>query len=197
MATCTPSATLAQRIAAGCDENPFRCYQCKRCSAGCPVARHAGLHPAQVMRAVQLGLTDLVFADRFIWLCTGCQTCSTRCPQGIDVAAVIDELKIMAYERGAVPAEAPFANLLRLNHESIVRWGRLYEVELLARDRLTRPAALLDDVGLGLRMLLKGKLSLLPERGDVAAVRRMTRAAEQVRRARRRDADGHREVSPS
>jgi heterodisulfide reductase subunit C len=185
MATCTPSATLSQRIAAGCDENPLKCYQCKRCTAGCPVARHAGLHPAQVMRAVQLGQTDLVFADRFIWLCTGCQTCSTRCPQGIDVAAVIDELKIMAYEQGKVPPDAPFANLLRLNHESILRWGRLYEVELLARDRLTRPAALLDDVGLGLRMLARGKLALLPERGDVAAVRRMAQAAERVTRARR------------
>ena len=35
-------------------DRPYKCYQCKRCSVGCPVAPFADLHPAQIMRAVQL-----------------------------------------------------------------------------------------------------------------------------------------------
>ena len=90
--TCTPSASLSRQVTAGCDENAYKCYQCKKCTSGCPVARYADMHPAMIMRAVQLGQFDMIFDDRFIWLCTGCETCTTRCPQGIDIATIIDEL---------------------------------------------------------------------------------------------------------
>ncbi len=185
MATVTPSTTLAAEIAAGCGENVFKCYQCKRCTAGCPVASYAEMHPAQIMRAAQLGQADMIFDDRFLWLCTSCQTCTTRCPQGIDVAAVMDQLKIIARSEGLIPDDAPYANLMRLNVDSIKRWGRLFEVELLMRDKLTRPSSMLDDVGMGLRMLRKRKLGLLPARGaDKAAVARMAKAAEAITNAK-------------
>lgn len=185
MTTCTPSGVLATKVGDGCAENPYLCYQCKKCTAGCPVAEHAGMHPAQIMRAVQLGQYDMIFDDKFIWLCTGCQTCTTRCPQGIDVEAVIDELKSIALRDGRVPDDAPFANLVRLNVDSIKRWGRLFEMELLMRDKLTRPSSMFDDVGMGLKMLRKGKLGLLPARGaDKAAVERMAKAAEAITSAR-------------
>ena len=82
MTTCTPSTTLAATIAAGCGENVFKCYQCKRCTTGCPVAPYADMHPAQIMRAVQLGQSDMIFDDKFLWLCTGCETCTTPLPAG-------------------------------------------------------------------------------------------------------------------
>jgi heterodisulfide reductase subunit C2 len=185
MTTVTPSTNLAAEIRAGCGENVFKCYQCKRCTAGCPVASYAGIHPATIMRAVQLGQADMIFDDKFLWLCTGCQTCTTRCPQGIDVAAIMDQLKIIARSEGLIPDDAPFANQVRLNVDSIKRWGRLYEMELLMRDKLTRPASMLDDVGMGLQMMRKGKLGLLPGRGgDRAAVNRMAKAAEAITKAR-------------
>jgi heterodisulfide reductase subunit C2 len=190
MDSCTPSGTLSTMIDAGCRENPHRCYQCKRCTAGCPVAGYADMHPAQIIRAVQLGQQDLIFEDKFIWLCTGCETCTTRCPQGIDIAAIMDELRIIARVEGKVRADAPFAGVLRLNYDSIRRWGRLYEIELLARDKLTRPRSLLDDVGMGAKMLAKGKLHVLPERGDTMAVRRMVATAESITAARRRKVAG-------
>jgi len=184
MTTCSPSATLSQRIAAGCDENALKCYQCKKCTSGCPVARYGGMHPAQIMRAVQLGQVDMVFDDRFIWLCTGCETCTTRCPQGIDIAAIMDELKIMARKQGRIPAGTPSAAMLKLNYDSFVRWGRMWEVELITLDVLKRPSSAKNWFTLGPKMVLKGKINPTLKRGDTRAMKRMVQAAESITNAR-------------
>jgi heterodisulfide reductase subunit C len=176
----TITATLVERVSAGADTNASLCYQCKRCSIGCPVAPFGDLHPAQIMRAVQLGDIDAAAASRFIWLCTGCETCTTRCPQGIDIAAVMDELRKIAREEGLVNEDAPFANVLKLNLDSMKRWGRMYEIELLALDKVTRPRSMMADMGLGVKMFMKGKISLLPERGDVKQMKRMVAAAQRL-----------------
>ena len=80
--TCTPSASLSRQVTAGCDENAYKCYQCKKCTSGCPVARYADMHPAMIMRAVQLGQYDMIFDDRFIWLCTGLRDLHHPVPAG-------------------------------------------------------------------------------------------------------------------
>ncbi len=182
--THTPSPGLAETVGRGCGENVCKCYQCKKCSSGCPVAGHTGMHPAQIMRAIQLGQLDLAIEDRFIWICTGCQTCTTRCPQGIDVAAVIDELRVIARREDRIPSRAPLSRVLRLNSESIQRWGRLYEMELVGRSLIKYPRNLLDYVPLGSKMVLKGKVRFLPERGDRAAMKRMFATSESIMRER-------------
>jgi heterodisulfide reductase subunit C len=182
--TCTPSGVLATKVGAGCAENPYKCYQCKKCTAGCPVAGYAGLHPAQIMRAVQLGQYDMILDDRFIWLCTGCQTCTTRCPQGIDIAAIMDELKIIARQEGRVPSDVPSAKMLELNYNSFVRWGRMWEVELIARDVLRRPSSVTSWLSLGPKMLLKNKINPTLKKGDTVAMKRMVQTADSITKAR-------------
>ena len=185
-ASMTPDTVLAGTIRRGAGINAYKCYQCKRCTAGCPVAGFAGLHPAQIVRAVQLGDLESIMADRFIWLCTGCQTCSTRCPQEIDVAGIMDELRMLAYEHDLVRRDAPFASILRYNADSFKRWGRMYELELLARDKIMRPSSMTDDLMLGVKMVMKGKIGFVPSRGgDRAQMKRMVDAAERIERERR------------
>jgi heterodisulfide reductase subunit C len=178
--TCIPRPGLSETVGRGCGANVCKCYQCKKCSSGCPVAGHADMHPAQIMRAIQLGQVDMALDDKFIWLCTGCQTCTTRCPQSIDVAAVMDELRIIARREGRIPAGAALADVLRLNAESIKRWGRLYEIELVSRAMLSRPRDMIAYVPIGRKMIAKRKIRLLPERGDRAAMKRMISASESV-----------------
>jgi heterodisulfide reductase subunit C len=178
------SPALARRVNAGSGENAYKCYQCKRCSVGCPVAEFADLHPAQIMRAVQLGDVERAAKSRFIWLCTGCETCTTRCPQGIDIATIMDELRKVARERGIVHANAPFEHILKLNLDSMKRWGRLYEVELLALDKITRPSSFMDDVPMGIKMFLKGKISPLPTIGDARQMWRMAKVAKRIDESR-------------
>ncbi len=181
-ATCISRPGLAETVGKGCGANVCKCYQCKKCSNGCPVAGYAEMHPAQIMRAIQLGQVDLALDDRFIWLCTGCQTCTTRCPQGIDVAAVMDELRIIARRENRIPAGAALADVLRLNAESIKRWGRLYEVELMTRAMLRRPRDMAGYVPIGTKMLTKRKIRFLPERGDRPAMKRMVTESENIMR---------------
>ena len=97
------SRRLAQAVLDKTGENVYLCYQCVKCSAGCPLAEYFDISPNQVMRAVQLGREDLVLNSRTIWLCASCQTCTTRCPQGIDLARIMDALKTIAVEEGIKP----------------------------------------------------------------------------------------------
>lgn len=187
-ATLSPSGVLAARVRAGSGENPYACYQCKKCSTGCPVAASADVHPAQIMRAVQLGDEAMSVESRFIWLCTGCETCTTRCPQGIDVASIMEELRMIARRDGRVREDAPFARTLDLNYRSFTRWGRLYELELVVLDLLGRPRAALGYTGLGIRMMAKRKIRLLPAIADRARMKRMARAAERIEAERRLEA---------
>jgi len=186
--TQTLSGTLAARIRAGSGENPYLCYQCKKCSTGCPVAEFADVHPAQIMRAVQLGDEAMSVDSRFIWLCTGCETCTTRCPQSIDIATIMDELRMIAREDGRVRKDMPFARILDLNYKSFKRWGRLFELELVSLGLLKRPKAALGYTSLGIRMMAKGKISLLPTFGDRTQMKRMARAAERIEARRRVEA---------
>jgi heterodisulfide reductase subunit C len=180
--SCIPRPGFAETVGRGCNANVCKCYQCKKCSSGCPVAGYADMHPAQIMRAIQLGQVDIALDAKFIWLCTGCQTCTTRCPQSIDVAAVMDELRIIARREGRIPAGAALADVLRLNADSIKRWGRLYEIELVSRAMLSRPKDMVAYVPIGRQMMAKRKIRLLPERGDRAAMKRMIAASENATR---------------
>ena len=184
----TPSGALAARIRSGSGENAYLCYQCKKCSSGCPVAEFADVHPAQIMRAVQLGYESMSVDSRFIWLCTGCETCTARCPQGIDVASIMDELRMIARQDGRVRKDAPFARVLDLNFRSFTRWGRLYEFGLISSVLLRHPKEALGYSSLGPKMLAKGKISLLPATGDRKQMRRIARAAGRTEARRRVEA---------
>jgi hypothetical protein len=74
--------------------------------------------------------------------------------------------------------------MLKLNYDSFVRWGRMWEVELIARDALRRPKSALEWLSLGPKMLLKGKINPTLKRGDTDAMKRMVKTAESLTRAR-------------
>ncbi len=74
----------------------LQCYQCGKCSAGCPIAYEMDYLPNQIIRMVQLGMEEQVLSSRTIWLCAGCETCTTRCPREVDLAKVMDAFRIIA-----------------------------------------------------------------------------------------------------
>jgi heterodisulfide reductase subunit D len=97
----TPTTDLAQAIRDACGENTYLCYQCQKCSVGCPTAHAMTYRPAQIMRAVQFGLQDLLLRDASIWRCLTCETCGTFCPNDLHPREVIEALRCMAMEDGA------------------------------------------------------------------------------------------------
>ncbi|MFA5110410.1 MAG: 4Fe-4S dicluster domain-containing protein [Desulfobaccales bacterium] len=93
-----PSLSLAERLAALTSVSA--CYQCKKCSGGCPLTFAMDFYPDQVIRLALLGQEDQVLGCRTIWVCSSCETCTTRCPNQIDIAGVMDWLKEEALRRG-------------------------------------------------------------------------------------------------
>jgi len=150
------------------------CFQCQKCSSGCPVAQWADLHPSQLLRIVQLGLRDEALGSSFIWLCSGCETCGARCPNGIRTAAVVDALREMA---GMGTRERNTRLFHRAFLDSVRRYGRVHDLGMLARYKL-KSGTLFQDMDIGRRLFFKGKLKLLPHRiKDTGAVREIFRRA--------------------
>lgn len=152
--------TLAQIIEQDVGSNVFLCYQCVKCSSGCPLAEHMDIMPNQVMRSIQLN-DESVLESKTIWLCASCQTCTTRCPQGLDIAGIMDALRIEAKERGLPPAIPEVDKFSKLFLRDIGLFGRLYEVGLMGGMNLWT-GQLLKDMGMGMEMMKRRKLKLIP-----------------------------------
>ena len=69
------------------------CYQCGRCSAGCPVVDEMDIVPSEVIRLLQLGQVDEVLNSKTIWTCASCLQCASRCPKGVEFSNICDALR--------------------------------------------------------------------------------------------------------
>ncbi len=144
------------------------CYQCGKCSAGCPMASSSDLGPHQVIRAVQLGARELALGNEMLWLCLACECCRVRCPREIEVPAVMDALRHIALAEGRRPAARDLLVFHRAFLATVKRCGRSYELGIggLFNGLSGRP---LTNTALLPRMLAKGKLGLLPDRAEGAS----------------------------
>ena len=177
-----PSDTVSEfaetiRGTTGLDVNV--CYQCRKCTAGCPVAYAMDYPPAQLMHAIRLGLQDLVLNSNTMWLCASCETCTTRCPQEVDIAGVMDALRIMATRAGVKPKVPEITAAYCSGLTNIRFFGRLYELGFAGMFYLST-GQLTKDLSLGIKMFKKGKLKLLPSfRGSSITRRIFAKVREQ------------------
>jgi len=74
-------------------QNLLACYQCGKCSAGCPAVSEMDILPNQIIRYAQLGFKDELMRSKSIWICASCFTCNARCPKGINIAEVIEAIR--------------------------------------------------------------------------------------------------------
>jgi len=139
------------------------CFHCQSCGGGCPVSQAMTYRPNGVIRLVQLGFRREALECPDIWLCMGCNTCSTACPMAIDIAAVMSALREMAIEEGVRIAEPGILNFHQEVLNSIHRYGRTHKLEIMMRYKL-RQHDLFSDIDLGLKMLAKRKLDLQPSK---------------------------------
>ena len=158
------------------------CFQCKTCTSGCPVSYAMDYPPAQLIQAIRLGLKDLVLNSATIWLCASCETCTTRCPQDIDLAKVMDVLRVMATRAGIKPKLPEAAAFYRAGLANIRFFGRMYELGFIGMLKLAT-GQFRKDIGLGIEMLKKGKLKLLPSFQGASATRRIFAKVKELEKA--------------
>lgn len=142
-----------------------QCYQCGKCTAGCPVSFAMDVVPNRVIRMVQAGLKDEVLRCQSIWICATCSTCTARCPEGVDPARVMEVLRIMAGKEG-IPAPGRGRDVSIFNRiflKSVRSNGRMFEAGTMAGFNV-KSLHLLREASTGMHMFIKGKLKLLPEK---------------------------------
>jgi len=138
-------------------EKVSHCNQCAKCTAGCPVAFAMDRPPHQIIRFIQLGMREQALSNATIWLCVACQTCLTRCPREIDLPRVMDALHTLAIQAGIKPKEPQIPLFHRMFLDSIRSSGRLNELPLMAKLGIMTHQPF-KDLGLGIKMFLRGKL---------------------------------------
>ncbi len=153
-------------------QNLSLCYQCGKCTAGCPYSLEYDIPVSRIMRLVQIGRKEQVLRSESLWLCATCESCSVRCPNEIDVARIMDVLRHMARKEGYAGIKTiktfwdSFLGSARKN-------GRIFEVGLLMK-YITQTGRFWTDLTLGPRMLPKGKIHFTPHvikgKKEVAAI---------------------------
>ncbi len=165
-ATNTENNSLAYLVGENADVQVQKCYQCGKCSAGCPVAYDMDLPPSMVMRLLQTKShtnDEKVLRSYSIWLCVTCEMCLSRCPMEIDIPSVMDflrqkslsEKKVNRKASNIVAFHKSFLNSIRLT-------GKLFELGLIL-DYKRQSLNLMQDVALAPRMITRGKLHFIPE----------------------------------
>lgn len=120
---------LAQNIAEKAGVNLQDCYQCGKCSAGCPMARGMDLMPRQIVHYMQLGMMTPVLKSKTIWLCAACHTCVDRCPHDINLPGLIEQSRMEAKKRGMIGVQEvdKFTDIFL---ENVKMFGKNQEVVL-------------------------------------------------------------------
>jgi heterodisulfide reductase subunit C len=159
---------LAERVLARTGVDVARCYQCGKCSAGCPLAVDMDFPPSQIMHLLQLRefpeAAELALRSHTIWLCLTCEICYARCPMELDIPKVMDALRNESLARKkANPKARDIIAFHRAFLDSVRTTGRLFELGQVVDYKL-RSRHFLQDMLQAPWMFLVGKLHLFPER---------------------------------
>ena len=165
-------------------QNIRECYQCGKCSAGCPMSVDMDIPPNQITRLLQLGYGDVALRSRAIWMCVSCETCTTRCPREVDLAAVTDALRNIAISEGIRSPVRPVTLFNRIFLGLVSRYGRVFEMELIGRFN-TGTLSFFKDVTKAPRLFLKGRLKLWPSFAGRRTAREVFKQVKALRSSER------------
>lgn len=137
----------------------YQCYQCGKCSGGCPLGSIMDYPPNQIVQMVVEGRKEELLASQAIHLCLGCATCEANCPSGFAMYRVNETLRAMARKEGY---EAPDASFVRFNHlflENMMATGRVEEIGLMLEYDL-KSGKPFQDLPLGLKLFQRGMVGI-------------------------------------
>jgi len=85
-------------------EHLMHCFSCGTCMAACLVRRvNTDFNPRRILRMVMLDRREEVLSNPAIWLCSACDACYKRCPQGVHISELMTAIKNVAISEGYEP----------------------------------------------------------------------------------------------
>ena len=158
-------------------QNLSNCYQCGKCSGGCPVLADVELSANRVIRMVQLGLEDEVLSNESIWYCTACGTCNGRCPMGIDIVSILDSLRALSERRKGQRGAPEVLTFYKAFLDCIRQFGRLSEIGLMGSYNINS-GRLFTNMIKAPWFFMKGKISISPHK--IRRADRLQRVFERI-----------------
>ena len=81
------------------------CMQCGMCSGSCPIGVQMDYGPRKLFMMIRAGMKEDVLSSNTIWNCTSCYRCVVRCPRGVPVTYILQDLAAKAAEFGYAPKQ--------------------------------------------------------------------------------------------
>lgn len=158
------------------------CYQCQKCTNGCPMTFAMDIVPHRVIHKIQMGMIDELIDSDTIWVCATCETCTARCPNEIDIAHVMDTLRHLSVKKGVKASQKTAPIFHKAFMSNIKNLGRMHEMTV-ALDFTLKSAGLkglLKQTKYGMNMVFKGKMKLIPRRwASAGELKEIFKAAEE------------------
>ncbi len=139
------------------------CFHCLSCAGGCPVVEAMDYNPNQLIRMMQFGMKRKVLESRAIWLCIGCYSCISQCPNRVNIPALMDTFREMALEEKIEVPEPAILSFHKAFLDQVRKRGRVFELGLMARYKLLT-GSFFQDMAAGMQMMRKGRFRLFPSR---------------------------------
>lgn len=144
-------------------QNSSICYQCGKCSAGCPVREFTSTPPNRVVRYFQLGMYEKALSSPTIWLCAGCMTCTSRCPKNFKLSNFMDALREISIKEGFQSGDKKSVAFHETFLNQVKKFGRAFEFGFI-RDYKLKTGQFFQDMDVAPSMFMKGKIGLFPHK---------------------------------
>lgn len=140
------------------------CLQCKKCTNGCPLVNMVDSPPSDIIRKLQLNAGEEILESKLIWMCASCEICYSRCPMKIDMAAVMDALRILNAKRKTAAENDEVKKMNESFLNSVKLFGRTYDIGMIMGFKL-KTKKLMQDSDKMPAMLIKRKIAFFPNFG--------------------------------
>ncbi len=143
MTTKKPDPALRAKVLTKIgDHRPYNCFQCIRCTSGCPSMKMLELKPHEVVSLTRLGFIDDVIDSGILWACAMCLKCKERCPQEVAPVDLILALRNLAVETEATVPESFLKSVSTILETGFVQKPQrtvTRKMEKVDRDKLGLP----------------------------------------------------------
>jgi len=155
------------------------CYQCGKCTGGCPVCGEHEGGPREVLRLIQLGCREEAYSMAAAWRCVGCLTCGNRCPIGIEIPKVMDSIRQIARRDGAEldVASMKMDSFVLAFLDGIRDYGRLFEPTMMVEYNVNS-GYLVTNFHKGIAFISHRKLNAWPTR--IKKIERLRRMIDRI-----------------